>query len=156
MDETGIYEKRTFFYWEFILFWQKIILMLAVFQVERPMLQAAAVLFILITFVLMQLRNSVYKSARLARLHIFTYMMVIFFVVSKVLIYGLSEWTKAMSAASNTRIPLSYQELTRAFKPYKQVDITIADQSDVAESELADYPVELEEVPIYDYIVERD
>lgn len=71
--------------------------MLTVYQVERPMLQAAAVLFILITFVLMQLRNSVYKSARLARLHIFTYMMVIFFVVSKILIYGLSEWTKAMS-----------------------------------------------------------
>lgn len=119
---SGLYEKRTFFYWEFIIFWQKLVLMACIYHIESPYLQGVAVLFVLVVCILMQLRNNVYKSARLARLHILTLMMAILLVVFKFLIYGLSRYTADVTKATVDQVKVPYQILSRDFKPYELLE----------------------------------
>ena len=77
-----------------------------------------AILFVLITCILMQLRNNVYKSARMQSLHTISLMMCITFTVFKILIYGLSRYSKEISEATKTLVDRDYWKLSRDYRPY--------------------------------------
>ena len=88
---------RSFFYWEYFVVSQKVILIVFMMFIHRYQLQGILVFFLILAFILIQLNNEPYYTRRLQGLHIVGLLLCLIFVLLKLVTAGLSIYSGEIS-----------------------------------------------------------
>lgn len=106
----------SYFYWEFILLWEKIVIIATIVNFGRPYMQGAIVMFMLVMFTLLQMRNNVYSSRRLNSMHAMSLFIIILIALCKFIIYGLASYSSDVSTATKEKLNKLHIKLSRSYQ----------------------------------------
>lgn len=106
---------RSFYYWEYLVMAQKVVLIFFLIFVQRYQTQGVLVFFLILTFILMQLWNEPYYTKRLQRLHVTGLMVNLLYVVLKLVSAGLSVYSGQIASSTEKAVNEELLILSRAF-----------------------------------------
>ena len=84
---------RSYFYWEYVLHWQKVLLLATITFIDKPFLQGVAVTFELVAMTLLQVRNQAYTSKRLIHMHVVSLLTCVLLALCKLNIFQLASYS---------------------------------------------------------------